>query len=391
MQYRTEGEHLVLLLCGRIDSSNARQTETEAVELLRAHPDLIPVLDAEHLIYVSSAGLRLLLRLAKSRPEPVEIRNLSPEVLNTLEITGLDTLFRTRKKLREISIDGCEMIGQGFFGKVYRLDEDTIVKVYSGSDSIPMIENERRMARMALLKGVPTAISYDMVKVGNSYGAVFELLNAKTMNDLLREHPENRDKIIRQYAGLIRQVHGIEMDPGSLPDSREIFLGYLDIIRDHLASGQNLRLRELLRAMPADRRMIHGDLQMKNIMVTDEGPMLIDMDTLSMGHPVFDLQGIYLAYQLFQADEPDNSRNFFGIDPDTCDRVWKKGFPLFLGTEDPTVLNQAMDRIRILSAIRLLYLLVTTRLKEGELGALRFRRARETLKTILPRMDSLIW
>jgi len=391
MQYRTEGEHLVLLLCGRIDSSNARQTETEAVELLRAHPDLIPVLDAEHLIYVSSAGLRLLLRLAKSRPEPVEIRNLSPEVLNTLEITGLDTLFRTRKKLREISIDGCEMIGQGFFGKVYRLDEDTIVKVYSGSDSIPMIENERRMARMALLKGVPTAISYDMVKVGNSYGAVFELLNAKTMNDLLREHPENRDEIIRQYAGLIRQVHGIEMDPGSLPDSREIFLGYLDIIRDHLASGQNLRLRELLRAMPVDRRMIHGDLQMKNIMVTDEGPMLIDMDTLSMGHPVFDLQGIYLAYQLFQADEPDNSLNFFGIDPDTCDRVWKKGFPLFLGTEDPTVLNQAMDRIRILSAIRLLYLLVTTRLKEGELGALRFRRARETLKTILPRMDSLIW
>jgi len=391
MQYRTEGEHLVLLLCGRIDSSNARQTETEAVELLRAHPDLIPVLDAEHLIYVSSAGLRLLLRLAKSRPEPVEIRNLSPEVLNTLEITGLDTLFRTRKKLREISIDGCEMIGQGFFGKVYRLDEDTIVKVYSGSDSIPMIENERRMARMALLKGVPTAISYDMVKVGNSYGAVFELLNAKTMNDLLREHPENRDEIIRQYAGLIRQVHGIEMDPGSLPDSREIFLGYLDIIRDHLASGQNLRLRELLRAMPVDRRMIHGDLQMKNIMVTDEGPMLIDMDTLSMGHPVFDLQGIYLAYQLFQADEPDNSRNFFGIDPDTCDRVWKKGFPLFLGTEDPTVLNQAMDRIRILSAIRLLYLLVTTRLKEGELGALRFRRAQETLKTILPRMDSLIW
>ncbi len=39
-----------------------------------------------------------------------------------------------------------------------------------------MIKNEQRLAKRAFVKGVPTAISYDIVKVGDKYGSVFELL-----------------------------------------------------------------------------------------------------------------------------------------------------------------------------------------------------------------------
>jgi len=33
-------------------------------------------------------------------------------------------------ELKEVSIDGCPLIGDGFNGSVYRLDDETIVKVY---------------------------------------------------------------------------------------------------------------------------------------------------------------------------------------------------------------------------------------------------------------------
>ena len=45
-----------------------------------------------------------------------------------------------RSVLREVSVDGCPVIGRGYYGTVYRLDADTIVKVYASPDSIPLIE-----------------------------------------------------------------------------------------------------------------------------------------------------------------------------------------------------------------------------------------------------------
>ena len=96
-----------------------------------------------------------------------------------------------KRALREVSVEGCEVIGKGFYGTVYRIDEETIVKVYESPDSLPMIQNEQRLAKLAFVKGVPTAISYDTVKVGNSYGSVFELLRAISFNDLLKKEPDN--------------------------------------------------------------------------------------------------------------------------------------------------------------------------------------------------------
>ena len=34
------------------------------------------------------------------------------------------------KPMREISVEGCEVLGKGGNGAVYRLDDETIVKVY---------------------------------------------------------------------------------------------------------------------------------------------------------------------------------------------------------------------------------------------------------------------
>jgi len=33
--------------------------------------------------------------------------------------------------IKEISVEGCEVIGKGGQGTIYRLDEETIVKLYS--------------------------------------------------------------------------------------------------------------------------------------------------------------------------------------------------------------------------------------------------------------------
>ena len=104
----------------------------------------------------------------------VTVNNVSSEVYEIFNVTGFTEILNVKKALREVSIEGCEMIGAGGYGSVYRIDAETIVKVYHNA-SLEFIEKERELSKRAFLLGVPTAISFDTVKVGEQYGVVYEI------------------------------------------------------------------------------------------------------------------------------------------------------------------------------------------------------------------------
>ena len=116
-------------LKGKIDSTNAMEFENE---IMAALPDEI---DASQLSYISSAGLRVLLKL-KKKVDGITVYNVSPDVYDIFSVTGFDQLLNVKKAFRRISVEGKEIIGKGGNGVVYRLDEETIVKVYSPKYSL---------------------------------------------------------------------------------------------------------------------------------------------------------------------------------------------------------------------------------------------------------------
>ena len=69
IEYRTDKDILYITLDGRIDASNATDVENAIVEIRNANPEMHTVLDADNLEYISSAGLRVMLRLL-SFPAP---------------------------------------------------------------------------------------------------------------------------------------------------------------------------------------------------------------------------------------------------------------------------------------------------------------------------------
>ncbi|MBP5177508.1 MAG: anti-sigma factor antagonist, partial [Clostridia bacterium] len=299
MDYKLNGNTLTIYLNGRVDSNNASAVESEIASIREANSHTALVLDAEKLEYLSSAGLRIVLRLKKAVND-MKIVGVSPDVYEIFDMTGFTEMMTVEKAYRVISVDGCEVIGQGANGKVYRISGDTIVKVYLSPDSLDDIKRERDLAKKAFVLGVPTAISYDVARIaGGGYGSVFELLNATSLAKKLAAEPDKFDAIIGLYVDLLKKIHSTVVKKGDMPDMRSTAIKWAQFDKSYLPEGLGDKLISMVEAIPDCDNMIHGDYHVKNVMYQDGEALLIDMDTLSVGNPVFEFGSIYNAYAGF--------------------------------------------------------------------------------------------
>ena len=353
MNYKNEDKTLTVLLSGRIDSSNADAVEKEISEIREQNAHDIMILDADGLEYISSAGLRVVLRLKKAEPSLCLI-NVNSEVYEIFEMTGFTEMMDIKKAFRRISLEGAELIGQGANGKVYRVNDDTIVKVYINPDSFGDIQRERDLAKKAFVLGIPTAISYDIARVGDSYGTVFEMLTAKSFAKLIFAEPEKLDYYIGLYVDLLKKIHKTLVKEGDMPDMKEVALSWAKFDMDYLPKEIGEKLFALVNAIPKDNHMLHGDYHVKNVMMQDGEALLIDMDTLCVGNPVFELGSMFNAYEGFSALDPSVSSAFLGISHELAVKIWEKSLSAYLGTTDKVKLEEAENKAKIIGFMRLL-------------------------------------
>ncbi|MBQ9530689.1 MAG: phosphotransferase [Eubacterium sp.] len=342
---------MTIKLSGRIDSSNAQQTETWLNEQVGDYRGEI-ILDASELEYISSAGLRVVLRLKKVNKD-TKIINCNSEVYEIFDMTGFTEMMDISKAYRKLSIDGCEVIGEGANGIVYRTDPDTIVKVYKNPDSLDEIHNERELARKAFVMGIPTAIPYDVVQVGDLYGSVFELLDAKSFAKLIREGV-SVEELVKQSVDILKTMHSTFLKDGELPSKKAEGVKWAKFDKDYLPEEIGSKLVKLFEEIPETNNIVHGDYHIKNIMQQNGENLLIDMDTLSMGHPVFELAAIYAAYVGFSCVDKENGAKFFDIKREQCNDIWKYTVKYYFDDKDDEFIENACKMIETICYARLL-------------------------------------
>ena len=340
-------------LSGRVDSGNAAQTEEYIQNEIGGRSDAAVVLDAADLSYISSAGLRVILHIKKTNPD-LKIVNVNSEVYEIFEMTGFTDMMTIEKAYKVVSIEGCQEIGRGAKGTVYRIDSDNVVKVYNDANALEEIQHEREVAKLALVLGLPTAISYDVVKVGDSYGSVFEMLNASSFSNILAEEPEKMDWVVEEYVKLLKLINNTLVPEGKLPDMNDNGKKWSEYTKDYLPEEEGKKLVELFKALPHDDHMVHGDYHTKNVQLQNDEVLIIDMDTLSVGHPVYELAAMYNAYVGFSEYDHGVVKEFQGFDYDTAQEFWHKTLAAYFGTEDEAKLKEVEDKARIVSYARLI-------------------------------------
>ena len=382
---------LIISLTGTIDSANAPAVETELQGICSTNPCESVELDCDQLEYCTSAGLRVILRL-KQKMDDTVLTNVHTELYNIFDMTGFTEMMEVHKAYRVISVDGCEVIGQGANGKVYRINPDTIVKVYLNPDALPEIHRERELARLAFVAGVPTAIPYDVVRIeGGVYGSVFEMLNATSYAKLIIGGEKTPDEIADMSIRLLKLIHSKEVHSVILPDMKKVALNWAMFLKDYLPTEEHEKLIALISAVPEDAHLMHGDYHVKNVMLQNNESLLIDMDTLCHGHPIFELASMYNAYVGFSLVNHEHTLEFLGIPHETCFGFWRKSLALYLDTEDESRIDEVEAKAKVIGLTRLMRREIRRNGLNRENGRKMIEICRANLSELLPKVDSLVF
>lgn len=164
-----------LTLSGRLDVETIASFK-EALQPLSTNQ---LILDLRSCTFVSSIGIREILKAHRDLSRAggsIALVNVNKDVMDIFRITGMAEMMDIKALAREISMDGLEFLSAGVCGKCYRVDRETVVKLYNDGIDAAIAEREKEYAKAAFVLGIPTAISYDVVACGSQTGVMYEML-----------------------------------------------------------------------------------------------------------------------------------------------------------------------------------------------------------------------
>ena len=329
-----------VLLSGRIDTVSAPEFGRRIDEIHHEYPDLPLKLDFSETEILTSCGIRELLRFLKAGYN-FFLENVNSDVYFSLKLTGMTMLLDVRRTIPPLSVEGCELIGAGANAEVYKLSDDSIVKVFTRALPLDDIIEERMLAKTAFAAGIPTAISFGLTEVNGKPGLVFELIDAKSIAKLIGEDRRNIDRYVGLYAELLRDIHAVDCQSWkrhSLIREAERFSAKVGLLADFLRPDCAEKLQAIALSLAKKHSMLHMDMQPNNVMVTGSELCLIDMDSVSQGAPEFELAQIKRALILYWS--LDDQTRFLGFDRAASEELWNRLLRLYYGTEDESFLAE---------------------------------------------------
>lgn len=317
-----------VFVSGNITSANAGKFE-EAIADRPGDTDGI-IIDATELEFISSAGLRVILG-AKKRcaSKPFKVIGVNNDVKSVFDVTGFSEIMDIEGSVRQINIDGCELIGAGACGECYRVDDETIVKLYYSHVDNEEIENEKAFAKKAFVMGVPTAISYDIVECNGRTGVMYELIKSKTLGELVREDYANVDKYVDMYVDTCKKVGSIVTDDPEIRDFKTSNYADIDNLTT-ISDREREYLCKFLDMVPNGNHCIHGDLNLNNIMVENNECLLIDMGELGHGTPLFDISRIVFSME-YANTAPGEFNSFYKMSSEQVTEIFNKFMLKYFG------------------------------------------------------------
>ena len=352
VNYKVDNDVLIVTLEGRLDTEAATKFDTDMAEVSKANAHTAMTIDAAGLEYVASSGLRSILKLAKTEKN-FKIENVCSAVYNVFEMTGFSRIMSISKALRKIDLEKCERIGAGGNGAVYRVSEDEIVKVNYNPNTYEGLDKELTKAKEAFLLGIPTAISFDTVDCGDGKrGVVYEIIKSLTLGETMQANPERIEELTERYVAELNRLHSTRTDHPIFGSAKAFYAKQVADASKYFTEEEGEQLKLILEALPEGDRLVHCDAHPKNIMIQNGEMLWIDMEGMSVGHPIYDLISIAVIINGMRTDEM--ILGIAGMTNATVAIMKQHFIRKYFKTEDPAMIEtygKMLDALRLIRTV----------------------------------------
>lgn len=266
-----------------ITSDTADKVEADLFNRFAPNSDKDIILDASELNYISSAGLRLLLKFRKLTINRITVANVNDAVIEILETTGFDSFFEIKPVTGAVASDICLYSDEDII--IYPAEDETVLLICDRFSELPDAERALITAREMQKNKLPAIISYKIMTKDLAYGVETETFEYESLKDCEADMPV--------FAGLLRALHDKKPDTvaASCTDIKAEWFSKLNEHKDRLSAPDYEDLYRIIDSIPSRTNFIHGLASPKNTVRINDGFAFINLQRGGYGHPIFDLIG----------------------------------------------------------------------------------------------------
>jgi len=211
--------------------------------------------------------------------------------------------------------------------KVVYKDGDRIIKVFTKEHGKANVFNEALCQARVEESGLNVPSVLEVSEMGGEWALAIEYVEGKTLEELMKEHPENLEKYMEQFVNLQLEMHSKRAP--RLPHQKDKFARKINSLRDSIDATTRYELHTRLDSMPNHDKLCHGDFNPSNVIVKEDGSMtIVDWAHATIGNASGDAAITYLEFALKDQKTADLYLNLFCKKSDTAKQYVQKWLPI---------------------------------------------------------------
>jgi Ser/Thr protein kinase RdoA (MazF antagonist) len=239
-------------------------------------------------------------------------------------------------------------LGEGAGSEVYAWGADEALKLFTAGTPRAVVEHEARATRLAHEAGAPAPDVRGVVELHGRYGIIFPRIDGEPLLTLAVRGDVTPASVGETMAKLQHELHRAHYRT-SLPTFRAWVLASLPgLERRGVPPAVLATVKRRVFELPEDGVLCHGDMHPGNILMTREGPRIIDWISALSAPALVDVAREHLTLTMLDVDEPLRAPMA------DADAAFIETYAALSGTTSGALLAAVRPYLPVMAAMRML-------------------------------------
>jgi aminoglycoside phosphotransferase (APT) family kinase protein len=187
------------------------------------------------------------------------------------------------------------LVGQGRTAAIYVWGTNQILKLFRSGWPLSVVEQEAHISQAVHEMGLPVPATEGMIEVDGRHGILFERIDGPSMLRQLGAKPWTAIQLLHGFADLHVRLHAHTVR--EFPSQRR-HLTHLIEQASPLPAEWATAVLTTLNQLPGGNYLCHGDYHPDNVLMSPNGPIIIDWSEAASGNPIADIARTSLILRL---------------------------------------------------------------------------------------------